>query len=139
MLSDLVLARITSQVTGLGTVGIAANLSAIEKVTVTFPAVFVLPAARRGSGNRYMTGVVAQKREQDVQIVTAVRNISGARGDKAITDIEQLFGLTDDAVFGWSPTADHDPLMLKEGHLLRMQNGECWWIDTYGTWFDRRA
>lgn len=139
MLSDLVLARINSMVAGLGSIGIAANLAEIEKVTVKFPAVFVIPAARRGTGNRYMTGVVAQKRELDVQVVTAVRNIKGAAGNEAITDIEQLIGLTDDAVFGWSPSAEHDPMVLKEGHLLRMRNGECWWIDTYSTWFDRRA
>lgn len=139
MISDLILARINAQVHGLQSTGIAANLAAIKKGTVKFPAVFVVPKNRRGSNNRYMTGLVAQKREVRVQIVMAVRNISGAQGGKAITDIEQLYDLVDGALFGHSLTEEHDPLILESGAMLEMQNGEVWWVDEYVTWFDRRA
>lgn len=139
MLSDDVLTRIKAQVSGLQSTGIAANLAAIKRGTTKFPAVFVVPKSRRGNGNRYMTGVVAQKREVRVQIVMAVRNISGVAGGNAITDIEQLYDLVDAALFGWCPSAAHDPLMLVDGQMVEMQDGECWWIDEYVTAFDRRA
>jgi len=139
MLTDLVLARITSQVSGLGSTGIAANLAAIKRGTTKFPAVFVVPKNRRGTGNRYMTGVVAQKREVRIQIVMAVRNISGVTGSKAITDIEQLYDLIDGALFGYCPSADHDPMMLESGQMIELRDGECWWIDEYVTAFDRRV
>ncbi|MBA4382761.1 MAG: hypothetical protein C0406_09370, partial [Sideroxydans sp.] len=122
--SSLVLARITSQVVGLQSTGIAANLAAIKKGTVKFPAVFVVPKNRRGSANRYMTGLVAQKREVRFQVVSAVRNISGAQGGKGITDIEQLTDLVDGALFGHSLSTEHDPLIFESGAMAEMQNGE---------------
>lgn len=139
MLADDILTRIKAQVTGLQSTGIAANLAAIKRGTTKFPVVFVVPKSRRGNGNRYMTGVVAQKREVRVQIVMAVRNISGVTGGNAITDIEQLYDLVDTALFGWCPSAAHDPLMLVDGQMVEMQDGECWWIDEYVTGLDRRA
>ena len=139
MFSDLILTRITAQVTGLQSTGIAANLAAIKRGTIKFPAVFVVPKNRRGNGNRYMTGAVAQKREVRVQVVMAVRNISGVTGGKAITDIEQLYDLVDGALFGWAPSSAHDPLMLESGQMVKMADGECWWIDEYVTAFDRRV
>lgn len=138
-LTDLILARIQTQIPSLQSVGIAANLAAIKKTTIKFPAVFVVPLNHRGSGNRYMTGAVAQKREVRVQIVMAVRNISGAQGGKAITDIEQLTALVDSALFGFCPSQQHDPLMLESGQVVEMINGECWWTDTYVTAFERRT
>lgn len=139
MLSDLVLARIAAQVSGLGSTGIAANLAAIHAGTVKFPVVFVVPKNRRGNGNRYLTGAVAQKREVRIQVVMAVRNIGGAAGSKAIADIEQLCDLVDAALFGWSPSTAHDPLLLESGQMVEMTDGVCWWIDEYVTAFDRRA
>lgn len=138
-ISDLVLARINAQVLGLQSTGVAANLAAIKKGTVKFPAVFVVPKNRRGTGNRYMTGAVAQKREVRVQIVMAVRNISSVQGSKAITDIEQLYDLVDGALFGYCLSEQHEALMLENGYMLEMQNGECWWVDEYVTAFDRRV
>lgn len=139
MSATAILARINAQVPGLGSTGIAANLAAIKKSTLTFPAVFVVPMNRKGGANRYMTGTVAQKRELHYQVVMAVRNISGAQGGKAITDIEQLYELVDAAIFGYYVSEAHDPIVLVDGAMNEIHDGICWWIDEYATAVDRRA
>lgn len=139
MSATAILARINNQVLGLGSTGIAANIAAIKKGTVKFPAVFVVPMNRKGGANRYMTGTVAQKRELHYQVVMAVRNISGVQGGEAITDIEQLYELVDVALFGHYLTEAHDPIVLVGGAMNEINDGVCWWIDEYATTVDRRA
>lgn len=137
-LTETVAQRISDTVDGLGMVGNAADFASIGRETLKYPAAFVVPLAERGGPSEFAAGVTAQRREPRVGVILVVRNVRAAKGAAALADIEPLRGLVDAQLFGWQPTADHEPLLLASGKILSMQNGVLWWQDEYVTAFERR-
>jgi len=139
MLIDLVIARLKSQVPNLKKVGTAADLGLAKgDASNQYPRAYVMVVAEHGSQNRYMTGAVAQERQVHLAVVLVARNVRDAAGAAAGADMEVLRQVTDAALFGWTPTEVHQPLVFSTGKLLTLLDGELWWQDEYATAYDRR-
>lgn len=135
----LTIDRLRTQCPQLKDVLPASDLAAIkEQPPLRFPTAYVLAVRESGSGNRYMTGAVAQRRQMTVAIMLLVKNVRDARGGAATTDMDALRILVDDALFGWLPSQEYEPLVFQRGSLMQMHGGELWWQDEYTTEYDRR-
>lgn len=137
-LTELAATQIKDHVTGMAFVGGAADLASIKREQMKFPSAFVVPLAERGGGNELATGGIEQSRDARIGVVYAVRNIKSNKGAEALSDIELLRVAVDDVLFGWSPTAAHDPMLFSAGKMLSMDNGVMFWQDEYTTSYLRR-
>jgi hypothetical protein len=87
-----------------------------------------------------MTGVTSQLRTLRVAVILGVRNIADDKGGAANLEIDDLFTLTDAALFGWLPDEKYNSaLMLVSGGILETGPGVIWWQDIYETNYDHRV
>lgn len=140
MLTELIIARLQAKVPALLFVGSAADVpSGATGMRNQVPCAYVYNMSESGTDSRYLTGMVAQKRQQRVAVALVVKNVRDMQGAAASQDMDALRVQTDAALFGWTPDAVYAPLIFVSGRFLGFKDGQLWWQDEYTTHFDRRA
>jgi hypothetical protein len=136
--TDLVIARITAQVTELKQVRGAAEYAAIKDMTgFAPPEGFVLLAREQGSPQ---PGNTRQAAQAFFGVVLAVRNYRQQRGKPAVDDLRPLVGKVRDALIGWIPS-NAQGAQLKggrgcqwlRGDVLDYTSGTLLWREIYQT------
>lgn len=121
---DAIIARLESQVPDLRQVEGAAELSEmIERGLLPHrtPAAYVLPLGDDAEDNALGVNAMSQRLTEIVGIVLVVRVAGDARGNRRRQALEPLIEDVRDALLGWVPLPDHDPLEYQRGRLQGMQ------------------
>lgn len=127
-----ILARLKTQLTGLKSVGVSADLDAAIEGVVAMPAAFVLPLAESGIDMGMLSGT-DEKVTQAFGVVHCLSNRRDAQGAAALDDLRDHRLNLRTALVGWVPDdATGEPVHFTAGRLLRLDgDGRLWWIDEF--------
>lgn len=126
-----VIARLRTTLTGIKSIGGAAELEAAAAIAPAPPAAFVLPLAERASESG-LTGTHWQEITQTFGVVLVVANRRDATGAASLTDLAGLRLQLRSALMGWVPApAEGRPVCYLGGRLLRWDDGRLWWTDEW--------
>ena len=128
-----IISRLKTEVSGLKLVAGAADLASASADLKQTPSVFVIPVGDRASGNRTGTMIVSQNNVTRFAVILAVQNLRDPRGEKAQDVLLPIRTPVMEALHGWQPDAEFDPIEYAQGRLLRMTNQVLWWQDEYLT------
>ncbi len=129
-----VIARLGDQVMALEAVGGAADLAAAaQNGPRQLPAAFVMDLATAPAPNPDGTAGISQHTIFRFGIVLAVQNVRDSRGEAAQTDLRTMRIAVMEALHGWSPAQDFDPIELGPGRLLEFRDLTIWWQDDFVT------
>lgn len=128
-----IITRLKAEVSGLKLIGGAADfVSAAEGVKQT-PSAFVLPSSERAGSSSTGTMVVSQNNNVRFGVVMAVQNLRDPRGEKAQADLLPIRTSIMNALHGWQPDYDFDPIEFGGGRLLQLNDQVLWWQDEFVT------
>ena len=135
--AELVIARLTAEVSTLKQIGGSADFNAaIQGGPLTPPAAFVIPLAERPSDNELATTAVSQRDNVSCGVVFAVRNLRDALGREAHVELRALRIAVMTALLGWTPDSDvYDVFTFAPsgGRLLQFADQVLWWQDDFST------
>jgi hypothetical protein len=128
---DLIITRLKATLTGFKAIGGAADLDAAIGGAVAVPAAFVIPLADSASPNG-MIGFHEQLITQAFGVVLVAANRRDTTGAAALTDLNALRRQVRDALAGWAPTPEGEPVEIVGGRMLQLDgDGRLWWIDEF--------
>lgn len=127
-----IVARLSAQVSALAIVGGAAELAAATEALAASPAAFVLEEDTAARENQVVTEV-HQRLDVTLGVYLAVKNAKDSRGESGQGDLETLRIATRDALLGWTPGGDVEPLTYAGGRLFSFQPGLIWWRESFRT------
>ena len=130
-----VVTKLSADVSEFKAVEGAAELEHVIKsgVRVT-PSAYVLPLSEAATSTASATMIVTQKVTTSFAVVYAVKNLSDARGNKAIeTILRDLRLKTLAALVGWGPGSGFNQCEYAGGSLLRLAKGTVYWKDKFQT------
>lgn len=128
-------ARLETEVAALKLVAGAAEFAAAVDAGAlpkALPAAFVFLASERGNPSPTWSRT-RQLVPASVALMLVARNVADARGEAAQADLDALRVACRDALLGWAPTAECDPLQFESGGLAAFRGGAVWWTDSYRT------
>lgn len=114
-------------ITVLGAVELAAAEQDHQRDTI-----YVVPLEDRPAPNDLENGV-RQQVDIDVGLVYALTNRRDRRGEAATDELDALRDRAREAVLGFAPAPEADPLEYRRGVLRQMAEQTVWWQDTYQT------
>lgn len=79
------------------------------------------------------TGPALQQVLAGVGIVIVISKANCPSGEKMRDALEGLRQQVRASLFGWAPSAQHEPFVLGSGRLLTMQPGVVYWVDRFMT------
>lgn len=127
--------RLTAQATAFRSIEGALELAALEEPGKTpgqGPNAYVVPLAEDGGPNRMAT-IVSQAISVRFGVVIMVRRHGDPRGTKKAADLAALRQSVTDALVGWQPSPNHEPVLFGRGRLSDIRGGALWWMDEYTT------
>lgn len=98
------------------------------------PAAFVIPVAETAGPSR-LVNAVRQQVAARIGVVLAIGGHADPRGEGAAEDIEAVRKSVRDALLGWAPTADDEPLTFVRGAAVAFKDGVLWWLDEFQSGF----
>lgn len=125
-------ARLKTQLTGLKSVGVVADLIAASKGVAATPSAFVLPLAE-SAVDMGMLSTTGEKISHLFGVVLCTSNRRDAKGAAALDDLLPLRLNLRNALVGWVPDiATGEPVTFAGGHLLNLDGeGRLWWQDEF--------
>lgn len=136
---ERVIERLREQVSDLRQVAGAAALAAAQEDLRSTPAAYVIPLAEQAARNALIGGAHSQQIAVHFGVVLAARQLRDARGQAGHEELERLRSAVKDALIGWAPDEDHDPIEIVRGQLLALTDAILWWQDEYLTgYYERR-
>lgn len=128
-----IITRLKTEVTALKRVaGSAGFADAVEDLKQT-PAAFVIAGSERPTSSNTGTMMVSQNNTVRFSVAIAVQNLSDPRGDKAQAELRTIRMAIADALHGWQPDADFNPIEYGGGNLVGLNNQVLWWQDSFVT------
>jgi len=129
---SLIKERLKATLTGLRSIGVAADLEAAMGGAVALPGAFVLPLAEAGADMGLLTSN-AERTQQTFGVVHGIINKRDATGDASMNDLHALRTNLRNALVGWVPDASNgEAVSFASGRLLRLDgDGRLWWIDEF--------
>jgi len=124
--------RLREQLPDLREVAGAASLDAVLGGRVSAPAAYVFREAQQASPNEG-ANFITQRIGVRLGVVLVVRNVRDPRQGDSSDEAEALSLQVRDALYGWAPAAEAEPLEYAGGRLVSMQNGFYFWMDSYTT------
>lgn len=130
---QLVVQRIKTQAGFIKRVSGAAEIAAASDDLKQVPAAFVVPNSERPTGSSVGTSVVSQSNMVRFGVVMAVQNLRDPSGEKAQEDLLTVREAIMNALHGWQPSEDFDPIEFGGGRLLSLTDQVLWWQDDFLT------
>lgn len=129
---SLILARLKTELTGLRSIGVAADMDSAERGLVSTPCAFVLPLADAVT-DMGLVGATGERTQEAFGVVHVMNNRRDAQGGAAIDDLHTLRTNLRNALVGWVPDmATGEAVGRAGGRLLNLDgNGRLWWIDEF--------
>lgn len=125
------IARLKAELTGVRSVGGAADLDAAMEATVATPAVYVITLAETAGASPYVAGTV-QRITQQFGVLSVVNNRRDGAGQAAMDDLTTLRTAIRAALLGWVPDeATASAVQFSGGRLMRFEEGRLWWVDQF--------
>ncbi len=119
-----------------GTAGFAAAQEGLKSV----PAGFVLPLMDKAGRNDLACGGVSQSVTERFGVVLVVSNMRDAQGGAAHDDLQTLRRAVLDALLGWQPSAEYNPVEYSGGRMLALNGADLWWQLEFTTaYFERKV
>ncbi len=137
MLLGPVADRIRAQVPDLRKVAGAAGFAAAREDLKALPAAYVLPLGDSARPNT-LAGGISQQVVERFGVILAAGNARDARGDAANAALEGLRGAVLQALLGYQPAAEYDPVQYGGGRLLMLDAGVIWWQLEFTTGYYER-
>lgn len=137
-LRQLIEARIKSEVDGLRAVAGAADMQSVLQGRVSPPAAYVF-RLRNAAGPNTLANAVDQRVNEQYAVVVVTRNVGDSRGGDSSDANEAICDDIGDALLGWEPAADAEPMEYGGGRLVSLQDQFLFWQETYTTARYRRA
>ena len=127
-----IITHLRATLTGLRSVGGAADLNAAFGGIVATPAAFVLPLAE-SAADMGMLSTTGERVTQTFGVVHGISNARDSTGSAALEDLAALRQNLRVALVGWVPNASNgEAVAFSTGHLLQMDgNNRLWWIDEF--------
>lgn len=127
-----VINRLRERLTGVRSVGGAADLEAALRGVVVAPAVFVVPLARRGR-EMPRTGPTRQHISSLFGVLQVVESFRDNVGEAALVDLDALGKQIFDALVGWvQDEMTGEPVVFVQGELIQAEgDGRVWWSDEF--------
>lgn len=127
-----VINRLRARLTGVRSIGGAADLDSALRGVVVAPAVFVVPLARRGR-EIPRTGPTRQHISSLFGVIQVVESFRDNVGEAALMDLDGLGKQIFDALVGWVlDEATGEPVVFVQGELLQAEgDGRVWWSDEF--------
>ena len=130
---EWIISRLKAQIPALKIISGAAELAKAEADLKQTPSAFVIELSDRASENKTGTMVVSQNNTARFAVIIATKNLRDFRGQHAKTDLRTIRADIIEALLGWQPDADFDPIEKREGRLMKMTNAVLWWQDEFAT------
>lgn len=110
-----------------------------DDINITaLPAAFVVPSSETASENSLITAVQQLITVEFAVLITA-RNVKTSTGADAYNAIQPLRKAIKQAIIGWQPAEEYEPVVYKSGALLKLdEDAVMWWVDTFETSFIER-
>nr|WP_319388191.1 hypothetical protein [uncultured Cohaesibacter sp.] len=128
-----VIARLKSEVPDLIDVLPAEEIDAIAKATAPKSATaFVLPYREKAEPNTRATGGHLQYVAVQFLVAIFIRRYD-ARGGERVIEFDDLKTSIENALAGWEPSEDADPVELVGGQAAPLGNGRSVYVQTWQT------
>lgn len=127
-----IITRLDTQVAALKIVGGSAEIAAAAEALAASPAAFVIEETNK-AGENPVAHDVHQRVDVSLSIFLAVKNAKDSRGQAGMSDLETLRLAVRDALLGWAPATDIEPLTYAGGELFRFDPGLIWWREGWRT------
>lgn len=133
-IADLLIAQVTSfrKVSG------AANFAAAREDLKAWPTAYVMPLADAARPNSLAGLSVHQHVIERFGVILAVSNLRDVRGDAVNAELEVIRQPTIQALLGFQPSADYDPVQYAGGKLLMLDVSVLWWQLEFTTGYYER-
>lgn len=117
----------------------AANFAAVKEDLINPPAAYVIPLADVAKPSDLYGIAIEQKVVERFAVILAVSNARDVRGDAVNAPLETFRRATIDALLGYQPTADYDPVQYGGGKVLAMDVTTLFWQLEFVTgYFERK-
>jgi len=130
---EWIIARLQAQVPALKIVSGAADLAKSEADLKQTPSAYVFEISDSASENTTGTMVVSQNNVAKFAVVVAAQNLRDFRGQHARSDLRTIRASIVEALHGWQPDAEFDPIEKRTGRLMSMRKTVLWWQDEFVT------
>lgn len=128
---DLVIDRLKATLTGVKSIGGAADLDAAIEGAVATPSAFVIPLAYSAQSANF-AGAHSQDIKDAFAVLLVTSNKRDGVGAAALQDLRPLRMQVRDALAGWAPDATTgEPVLITGGRLLALSSGRLWWADEF--------
>lgn len=142
----MLLLPVVSQIKTIQTAGLdefrkvatAANFAAARDDMKQAPAAYVLPMNDVASPNQLGGGAILQPVKERFGVALAVSNLRDPSGVAAQAEFERLRRLVIDALLGFVPGTDYEPIEYAGGALLVIDASVLWWRLTFTTGYMER-
>jgi len=129
-LRELIEQRISDTVSEFKEVAGAASLASVLANRTSVPGCYVFRSNNRlGPGHGDI--VITQPREEYIACVVVTGNVRDSRGAEGADENEAFCLKIQEALLGWQPSVDHEPLEQASGKLVQFKNGMFIWMDIY--------
>ncbi|HWO99200.1 MAG TPA: hypothetical protein VNL74_01030 [Methylococcus sp.] len=128
-----ILARIESRMPELRQIGVAAGLEQAVDALRAYPSVFLYQPSESAAENENLDGVLQQVTDR-FGVLIAVRDLSDARGEAALRQIDVLRRDLKAALLGsWEDPTDVPPetIEYQGGSLAYAKDGTLIWLDNF--------
>ena len=116
----------------------AANFAAAREDLKNPPAAYVIPLAGNAKPSGLMGLSVEQYVAEQFGVVLAVDNKRDVRGDAVNAALEPLRNAVIQALLGFQPATDYDPVQLGGENLLDLDVTTLWWQIRFNTGYYER-
>jgi len=94
---------------------------------------FVIPMAEAHEESLRDTGPTCQRVTKTFGVLILLNVRNDATGERSEEDLHNARLAVRNAIYGWQPTTEHDPILLAGGELLVMDGGLIYWLDQFKT------
>lgn len=123
---EWIIARLKTEVSALKFVGGSAELAVAEADLKQTPSAYVFEAGDDAGQNTTGTMVVSQQNKVRFVVAIATMNFRDSRGQHAGADMLAIRSAIHDALHGWSPDDEFDPIEKRSGRLIKMSKAVLW-------------
>lgn len=139
MLLQPIADQLRTVVTDFRKVAGAANFAAAQEDLKATPAGYVVPLADNAQPNTVLGYSVEQHVIERFGVILAVSNARDVRGDAVNAPLEHLRKNVIQALLGFQPAADYDPIQYGGGQLLALDVTTLWWrVDFITGYYERK-
>lgn len=115
-------------------VGSVTSFAALKKKPISkSTAAFVIPITEKLGRQELLGGMLEQHSTDTFAIIIAVKDRRDASGSVGSSIIDELRTPLRQLLFGWSPGAEYEPILLGDGRLLALDDHTVFWQDKFTT------